>query len=112
MPAYAQAVASLYSELLFDGAVMLADANTTMDGSHPGYLLWAGAPNRVAIARKHDTRNVYLVVAAIMRNSNQLGNAPLSANATIALPRGGGMLRVPIRQQGSVFILDRSGGPR
>ena len=121
MPAYAQAITSQYSELLFDGAVINANAETSYSGSigaTHGNLLWAGAMNHVALARKHKTKEVYVVAAAIMRNSNIKNNSKLEADVTIVLPRqtAGGdapaaVLRVPIRLQGSVFILDRTKHP-
>ena len=121
MPAYAQAITSQYSELLFDGTVMDADAATSFSGSvgnRHGNLLWAGAPNHVALARKHKTKEVYVVAAAIMRNTNIKNNSKFQADVTIALPGSStasgdapAVLRVPIRLQGSVFILDRTKHP-
>ena len=111
MPSYAQAITSQYAELLFSGDVMAADAETSYSssvGQSHGYLLWAGAMNHVAIARKHKTKEVYLIAATIMRNSNYMNSSRLTANVTINLPGGRGAIDVEIRLQGSVFILDRS----
>ena len=50
-----------------------------------------------------------------MRNSNIQNNSKLQSDVTIALPGTSGatpiILRVPIRLQGSVFILDRTKNP-
>eukprot|EP01045_Picozoa_sp_COSAG04_P009143 COSAG04_NODE_523_length_13126_cov_19.987570_8_plen_230_part_00 len=64
--------------------------------------------SHVAIARKHKKKEVYVVAAAIMRNSNARNNSRLEANVTIALPGSAAVLRVPVRLQGSVFLLDKT----
>ena len=111
MPSYAQAITSQWRELLFDGSVMQADGDTSYSGSvgaTHGDLLWAGGMSHVAIARKHKTKEVYVIAAAIMRNSNARNNSRLEANVTIALPGSAAVLRVPVRLQGSVFLLDKT----
>jgi hypothetical protein len=109
MPSYAQAVTSLYSDLLFEGTVMRADDNTSYSATaEHADILWAGAPNHVALARRHKSKDIFVIAAAINRVSNQRNNSRLVANVSISLPGGAGTLRVPVRLQGSVFLLDRT----
>jgi hypothetical protein len=74
MPSYAQALVSQTADFYFKSEPLRGDcfsawslevANYQMHG--PGYLLWAGAPNRVAIARKHVSLPVYMLTATVQR---------------------------------------------
>jgi hypothetical protein len=132
VPAYAQAVSSSYADLLFDpgshpvlagfqGAYNVGRENTF--GPNPALSaspwLWAGAPNRIAIARKAAAKELYVIAAAVERKSNQIGNARALVNVSILLPTGGASsavaaaetreetkLRFEARLQGSVYVYD------
>ena len=112
-PSYAQATASLYSELLYDGELLFADGKSlyaeAIDYSQATFFLWAGAMNRMAVARKHNTKEVYVIATAIEPMSNLKGNAMNAMNATIVLPGDANItLLVETRTQGSVYMLDRT----
>ena len=123
MPAYAQATFTQVAPFVYDGALVLADENTTLamktDGKGYTYspLLWAGQPNIMAIARRFD--DVFLLTLAAQRNSNAALNLlNKNASATIRVPGltvGGvdAVLSVTARLQGSVYLFrdDTEGSP-
>lgn len=126
MPAYSQAISSTYADILFDdashpvhssfqGAYSPGHEQTfgPISASSPSPWLWAGAPNRIAVARKASpSTELYVIASALERKSNQMGNAHAIANATILLPSGSSTdtkdtrLQFEIRLQGSVYIYD------
>eukprot|EP00039_Didymoeca_costata_P012082 m.172848 g.172848 ORF g.172848 m.172848 type:complete len:980 (+) comp15377_c0_seq4:492-3431(+) len=106
MPSYAQAITSLYADAFFNGKPLENDDVSAYDEG--GYLLWAGAPNRVAIARKHNSKDLYVIATCIARQSNENGNALLNATATVRLPNNIANVTITTRQQGSVYVLDMS----
>ena len=86
-----QAVTSQYADLFFGSEVLRGDnhsAYTLLPWA--GYMLWAGASNRIAIARKHTSCDVYAVSVTIQRNSNIRNNsvarpAPRSAQRALLM---------------------------
>ena len=69
MPSYAQAVTSLYAEVLFGGKVL-------------NFHVTAGS--RPQIVRKHSTKPVYVIAASTERNGNIKGSCKAAANVTSA----------------------------
>ena len=130
MPAYAQAISSSYADVLiedgshpvlasFQGAYAVGHEKTRTFGPNPvvssSPWLWAGAPNRIAVARRAAARELYVIAAAVERKTNQRGNARAVVNASILLPTagGGGSSRVDTRLPFEVLApratrLDRS----
>ena len=134
IPAYSQAISSNYADLLFeDGShPVLAGAQGSYSAGHEATFgpnptvstspwLWAGAPNRIAVARKAAAKELYVIAGAVERKSNQVGNARAAVNVSILLPTGGSVnesgsavaavesrLQFEVRLQGSVYVYDAS----
>ncbi len=84
------------------------------------YAFYAGLHNRVVVARKHKTKNIFLISGTVQPYSNKIGNAPLETNAIITL---GGQtapvtssvpnepLKFKIRRQGSMYVYDKTQNP-
>ena len=111
VPGYAQAITSQIADLFFSSEVMRGDLYSAYTLATPtpgqlGYCLWAGAGNRIAMARKHRSKAVYLVSATVQRYSNVPNSSMLSANATVRLPNTTIDLEVEVRRQGSTYVLD------
>lgn len=128
MPAYSQALSSTYADLLFeDGShPVLAGFQGAYNGNamaarrafgpNPAVSaspwLWAGAPNRIAVARKAAAKELYVIAGAVERKSNQMGNSIANVNVNVLLPTGSGptaessRLQFEIRLQGSVYVYD------
>lgn len=126
MPAYAQAISSSYADILFDDAsrpVLAGFQGAYQPGREPTFgpnapvssspWLWAGAPNRIAVARKaSSSKELYVIAGAVERKSNQQGNSRAVANASVLLPTGSGAekadrkLQFEVRLQGSVYVYD------
>ena len=71
------------------------------------YRLWGGhGQGLVIIARKHETRNQFVIIGSVQPQSNVVGNAPLNATATIKLE--GVQLNFTVRRQGSVYLYSPS----
>jgi hypothetical protein len=124
MPAYSQAVSSSYADVLFEdgshpvlagfqGAYIAGRENTF--GPNPAVSaspwLWAGAPNRIAVARKAAAKQLYVIAGAVERKSNQMGNSRAVVNVSILLPTGpmgagSTRLQFEVRLQGSVYVYD------
>ena len=120
MPSYAQALLSVAAPFVFEGSLVLNDENTTFamddDGTQASPLLWAGAPNVVALARAH--AGAFLIVCTAQRLSNAKGN--LAANGGKGRPGFASRLVLPAaaaaaagapptvelfcRPQGSVYV--------
>lgn len=108
IPSYAQAVTSQYADLFFDSDVLDGDLYSAYTLEPPGNCLWAGAGNRIAMARKHRTKNVYVVSATVQRYSNVRNSSMLSANVSVRLPNTEILLEVEARRQGSTYVLDNN----
>ena len=71
------------------------------------YRLWGGhEQGLVIIARKHETRNQFVIVGSVQPQSNVVGNAPLNVTATIKLE--GVQINFTARRQGSVYLYSPS----
>lgn len=137
-PSYAQAVTSQAPEFLFDGQLLPGDmpwapiqCMVTVDGSEPiqwaqplndtdcafakaewrapltQYRFWAGSQAVVVMVRNTSVKaGQYLISATVQPQSGQTGNAPLVFAASFFLQ--GTNVTVPVRQQGSVYVLDNS----
>ena len=105
-PSYAQAVTSLYSDVLFGGKLL-------------SFHVSAGA--RPAIIRKHRTKALYVIALATERNSNKMKNCQPTANVTVnvgnttdatfwpgAADTGAWNITLEARLQGSVYLIDRT----
>jgi hypothetical protein len=115
IPGYAQAITSQYADLFFDSEVLRGDlysAWTLEPSAGPllGYSLWAGAPNRIAMARKHASKPVFVVTVSIQRYSNVKNSSMETANVTIRIPGTTIDLQVEARRQGSTYVLDDTTG--
>ena len=70
MPSYAQALSTQYADFFYRGTLVMSTSNTSfaMDGSSSkdSPLLWAGAPNVLAVARELD--GAYLIAVTIQRH--------------------------------------------
>lgn len=134
MPAYAQATTSLWSDLLFDGELMVGDmpmARTSETCAHPvcdystkfphiatrwpnythwlqpvNWRFWGGSQDVAIFVRKHKVHpGVYVVVGSVQPQSNYVGNTPVSVNATITLLQHSIDLTFEVRRQGSTYLL-------
>ena len=111
MPSYAQAVTSLYADVLFDGKVL---------------SFAVGAGGRPQIVRKHTTKPIYVIAVATERNGNIKDSCKLAANVTVrvsnttnehwvgASDTSSWNITLEARLQGSVYLIDRSspGSPK
>jgi hypothetical protein len=127
IPAYAQAVTSLWAELLLDGGGELAPGdlgmprlnyNTPPDIMAPrNYRTWAGSQSvAVYVRRATDGSGTLLVVGTVQPQSSVVGNAPLALNATVQLPGADGTpgetgprLTLEFRRQGSTYLIKGDG---
>ena len=57
-------------------------------------------------ARKHVAQEVYLIYGTVQPQSNQIGNAPPSLNASFFL--GGSAVTLEVRRQGSTYVFDNT----
>jgi hypothetical protein len=105
-PSYAQAVTSLYADVLFGGKLL-------------SFRVGAGA--RPVIIRKHRTKPVYVIALATERNSNVKNNCQAAANVTVrvgnttdaalwpgAADTAAWNITLNARLQGSVYLIDRT----
>jgi len=108
IPGYAEAVATRYQDILFNGTLMNGDvpANSINNTTQPGYSFFAGDMTKLVVARKHNTLSKYAITGTIQPNSNFVGNAPLTGTASINLD--GQNLKFNVRRQGSTYIYDKS----
>ncbi|MCC6520719.1 hypothetical protein IT403_01915 [Candidatus Nomurabacteria bacterium] len=121
MPVYAQAVTSRIEDLFRNSNLMVGDfGKPTSTQTYDRYAFYAGLHNRVVVARKHKTKNIFLLAGTVQPYSNKAGNAPLQTNAIITL--GGATapatsivpnepLKFKIRRQGSMYIYDKTQNP-
>jgi len=129
MPPMAQAVTTQVAEFLYKGKLLAADANTTyVDGDtadccdgerkYNSALLWTGAPHVLAIARKLDHADAYLITMAVQKWSNAEANLEGTAGSQVYTPVSGlylpGLERpvegLVARQQGSVYVWRNDSG--
>lgn len=108
IPGYAEAIATRYQDLLFNGTLMNGDvpANAINNTTQPGYSFFAGDMTKLVVARKHNTLNKYAITGTIQPNSNYVGNAPLAGTASINI--NGQNLKFNVRRQGSTYIYDKT----
>jgi hypothetical protein len=121
VPMYAQAlIVTQAAEFFYEGTLVTNDPNTSFaledDGTRGSPLLWAGAPNVLAIARKKGDR--YLLAVAIQRLSNNARNLvsmnskyPRGRQCEVRLPGIATPLTVYARAQGSVYIIENATMP-
>lgn len=105
MPSYAQAVASLYADVLFGGKML-------------SFSVEAGS--RPQIVRKHSAKPLYVVAVATQRMGNVKDSCKIVANVTVrvsnttnehwvgASDTAAWNITVEARLQGSVYLIDRS----
>jgi hypothetical protein len=107
MPAYAQAVASRYEDMLRFGDLMPGTvANNYINPTAPGYSFWTGDQRKLVVARKHNSANKYAITGTIQPNSNMTGNVENESVATINLD--GQSLKFMVRRQGSTYYYDKT----
>ena len=111
MPSYTQASFTQVAPFLYEGALVMADENTTfaMPTDAHGYanspLLWAGQPNVIAIARRLVDDDAFLLTLATQRNSNAAQNLlHPSASARLRVPGIATVLTLTSRLQGSIYV--------
>ena len=116
MPSYAQALMTQYADFFYKGNLVKNTENTTFamggdDGTNGSPLLWAGAPNVLAIAR--ELNGDYLLTVTIQRLSNANGNLASIGKLKkgrlchVYIP-GAGMVQALARPQGSVYICKKN----
>ena len=105
MPSYAQAITSLYADVLFGGKTL---------------SFHVSAGSRPQIVRKHSTKPIYVVAVATERNGNIKDSCKAAVNVTVrvsnttnehwvgAADTGSWNITVEARLQGSVYLIDRS----
>jgi hypothetical protein len=102
MPAYAQAIATHYSDVFRNG-------NVLMDAKQNPIVTYPDTEADVLITvRKHDHKEIYVIAGTVQPNSNT-ENSPLQKNVEIQL--AGETLKLNVRRQGSVYIYDKSISP-
>lgn len=101
MPAYAQAIRSWVPEF-FESGTLLMPSDTEMGGAP--FLFKGSAANDMILIRQLGKR--YLIYGSIQPNSNRAGNAPAERLTSFRLNNR--LLTLPIRKQGSVYLLDES----
>ena len=62
------------------------------------------------MARKHRSKDVYVVSVTVQRYGNVKNNSMLSANVSVRLPNTDIVLEVEARRQGSTYVLDNTLG--
>ena len=72
------------------------------------YRFWTGSQSVVVVARKDKHAERYLIMSTVQPQSNMVGNAPLNLNVSFQL--NGHKVHFESRRQGSVYVLDDSGG--
>ena len=115
MPAYAQALSTQFADFFYRGTLVMSTTNTSfsMNGVSPGKggespLLWAGAPNILALARELD--GAYLIAVTIQRQSNNarnlgsIGDRGLGRLSRVHIPGLPTPVEVMARPQGSVYV--------
>lgn len=121
-PIYAHAlIVTQAADFFYRGDLVLNDQNTSFaledDGTQGSPLLWAGAPNVLAIARKY--RGAYLLVVTLQRLSNNARNLKSYPPETrskgrkceVRLPGVAAPVVVYARPQGSVYIVHNATMP-
>ncbi|MBL7923218.1 MAG: T9SS type A sorting domain-containing protein [Bacteroidia bacterium] len=108
IPGYAQAIASRYDDLFFNGTLLAGDVPQSISSGNgkPGYTFYAGDFRKLVIARKHNTQARYAITGTIQPNSNMTGNAELEGDASIKID--GQTISFKIRRQGSTYIYDKT----
>eukprot|EP01046_Picozoa_sp_COSAG06_P029889 COSAG06_NODE_2806_length_6257_cov_1.915557_5_plen_1190_part_01 len=134
MPAYAQATTSLWSEILFNGELLIGDmpmARTEQNCDHPicdysakfpqkkdaqtppnythwltpiNWRFWAGSQDIAVFVRKHIQQSIYVLVGSVQPQSNYVGNINIAVNATIRLTPSVN-ITFEVRRQGSTYLL-------
>lgn len=104
MPAYAQAIASHVKAFITDGELLNPAIPNPNDKLYQ--FRFAGkAQNELILVRKLGKK--YLIYGSIQPNSNVKGNVPDSTITSFTLE--GKQIRLKIRRQGSMYVLDESG---
>ncbi len=98
MPAYAQAVTSRYEEILRDGSLLLDNEGV------PLTEYACSDPRVLFTARKHQSREEYILCGTIQPISNVPGNVPDDIVAKVVVDNM--KIRLPVRRQGSVYHLN------
>lgn len=102
MPAYAQAVATHYSDIFRNGNVLF-DKNENPIVTYP-----VNDDDVLVTVRKHDQKQVYVIAATVQPSSNTK-QFPLQKNIDIAID--GERITINARRQGSVYIFDKTVTP-
>ncbi len=98
MPTYAQAITSHYESILRTGDLLL-DRNKKPIVRYP-----VEEQNTLLTIRKHANKKVYVISGAAQTTKNTVPQPPLKSIATFEL--NGYQIKLPIRRQGSTYILD------
>lgn len=70
------------------------------------YRFWAGSQSVAVYVRKHYSRSTYLLYGTVQPQSNMIGNAPVTVNASVRIE--GSTIVFEVRRQGSTYVLDNS----
>ncbi|MFN8395068.1 MAG: LamG-like jellyroll fold domain-containing protein [Bacteroidia bacterium] len=115
IPAYAQAIANRLGGVSTQGHVLEGDLGNlyTNVGPAPSYFTFStGNQADLIVARRHDSAKRYALHGSIMRISNFPSHAPRQKVAEFRLADSLGVVldtvSMPIRAQGSTYILDLS----
>jgi hypothetical protein len=100
MPAYAQAIASRFEDILLGGDVI-------PDPRRGSLRHWVGDPRILCTVRKDSRAERYVIAANLNPISNAPGNVEPEKQALLLL--GADTLRILARRQGSVYVYDKSG---
>jgi hypothetical protein len=136
-PVYAQAVASHWLDVLFNGELLQGDmpvppisCQVMLKGSEPmqwvpatgvencqapsqpyvSYRFWAGSQSNAVFIRKLVGFEKYVIAGTVQPQSNVAANTPETAKVTIHLPSGAA-LQIEIRRQGSVYVFENDTTP-
>jgi hypothetical protein len=102
MPAYAQAVATHYEDVFFNGNVIFNDKKEPL-------ITYPVTDTDVLVAvRKHNEKEKYIITATVQPSSNT-EKFPLQKNIEINL--GEEKIKMKARRQGSVYVYDKSVEP-
>lgn len=107
-PSYAQAVFSRVP--YWENSTLLTGDwtfNPVKIGLWPGFQYYAGNRHKVVTVRQNKANsNQYVITAALQRLTNMTGENNTNQTATIQL--AGSSVTFPIREQGSVYLWDKS----
>src|SRR6185436_16629392 len=115
---YAQATLSRIEDYLTGGDLIAGNYPLDHFPSSHGYVIAGDQPNKIAAVRKLDGADKWAISATIQPLGNTLGsdgnpNSPINSVSEFNIDPTASQLTVklPLRRQGSTYILDNSGTP-